>query len=145
MLNGHGRSSPRSAADVGPLLPAELVGAGQSGRRHAEPGTRRNQLMTLFLLVAMMLGWAVAQAAPVPTMTVANPPSDLLGSTVTLTASFSNTSGTVTDVGYGPYLDVLLPPSPDPISFDGATYLGQQVVPRTLALGPTGVVEHPFA
>src|SRR5690554_1824179 len=144
MLNGHGRSSPRSAADVGPLLPAELVGAGQGGRRHAEQGTRRNPLMPLLLLGAMMLGWTTAQAAPVPTVTVSDA-SDLLGSTVTLTASFSNTSETATDVGYGPYLDVLLPPSPDPISYVGATYLGQPVVARTVPLGPSGEVEHPFA
>lgn len=99
----------------------------------------RKPFLTLLMLGALLLGWATAQ--PTPSVGVSDG-AELLGGTVTLTASFENSGS---DVGYGPYLDVVLPDTADPLSFVGATYLGRAVDVVNIEFGPDGWADHPFA
>ena len=93
--------------------------------------------------------------AATPAVTI-NAPSDVfIGSNVNLTVSFDNT-GTGSETGYGPVIDVVLPvngidggASPDGLNTAGpATYLGTAITTIELTFpnagGGTGTVNHPF-
>ena len=78
--------------------------------------------------------------APVPSVSLGVPASVFIGESFSFTATFDNTSGTDTDVGYGPYIDVFLPLAgadgagaevDDGISFDSANYLGVSLTPTS--------------
>ncbi len=61
-----------------------------------------------------------------------------------MVASFEN-AALGTEVGYGPYIDVVLPTSPVPLAWAGASYLGQPLTPIVVSLDATGNAVHPFA
>jgi LPXTG-site transpeptidase (sortase) family protein len=109
--------------------------------------------------------------APVPSVTLglgpsaADPTLVLLGDDLfTFTVTFDNTSGTGTDVGYGPFIDLVFPVNgadgqtgtadPDGVDFIRATYLGTLELNATSltfpdddgsGAGTTGCVDHPYA
>lgn len=96
----------------------------------------------------------IAFAAPIPTATITPASSTVrLGSNVQFNVAFDNAAVTPPLVGYGPYLDVLLPmgidgaiaPPLDGLSFIDATYLG---VPVNVVLNTTcpisGSFDHPL-
>jgi hypothetical protein len=114
---------------------------------------------------ALALTWvaAVALGQPVPSVTLNVPGQVPIGEQISLSVSLSNTSGTPTDVGYGPFIDLVLPvngadgaagtDTPDGIDFVSATYLGSAVTTVQLSFpdddgagpGTTGCVDHPYA
>ncbi|MBW7915893.1 MAG: DUF11 domain-containing protein [Trueperaceae bacterium] len=94
-------------------------------------------------LLATLVALGFASAQPVPTATVGSA-TGFLGSEVTVPVSFWN-GGAGLDVGYGPYLDLVLPTSPDPLEWAGAEYLGRALEQTVVTFGPTGQAQHPFA
>jgi uncharacterized repeat protein (TIGR01451 family)/fimbrial isopeptide formation D2 family protein len=105
----------------------------------------------------------VLAAGPAASVSVALPATVLIGSSFSFTVTFANTSGVPTDVGYGPFVDLLFPyngadgaagtDTPDGLNFASAAYLGQPVesvvltIPDADGAGPgtTGAVNHPYA
>src|SRR5512138_685248 len=101
--------------------------------------------------------------APVASVSLDVPANVMVGENFTFTATFANTSGTPTDVGYGPFIDIVFPVTgadgagvavDDGIDFLGATYLGAAVtaVQNTFGAANTGgcsgglgPVTHPYA
>ena len=88
--------------------------------------------------------------AAVPTASL-SAPDGFIGAEIPLSVTFDNTG---TDIGYGPFIDVIMPASgnapPLPnngVSFkpSSATYLGAAVPTTVLTFGPSGQVNHPFA
>ena len=96
-----------------------------------------------------------------PTVTLNVPAAPFIGtSPLVIQATFDNTSATLTDVGYGPFIDIVFPvngadgnagtDTPDGISpISGATYLGQPLTTTELTFPDdgfgTGCVAHPYA
>ncbi len=90
-------------------------------------------------------------AAPVVTLSVPSP--IFIGQDFSFTATFDNASPT--DVGYGPYIDLVFPVTgadgagaaiDDGITFVSATYLGAAVTSTVLPFpAPLGCVTHPYA
>ena len=104
--------------------------------------------------------------AATPSLSLNIPPSVMLGSQFTFSATFDNTGA---DPGYGPFIDIVLPaagadgmtsgvltPPSDGVSFVSASYLGaaipaDQVIVQTFpdddgaGPGTTGCVQHPIA
>jgi hypothetical protein len=90
--------------------------------------------------------------APVPTVTLSPslPTTALIGDTVPLSVTFSNTGDAT---GFGPFIDVELPTAGNvPASSNGlsyvsgsATYLGLSVQTQVLTFDASGHVTHPFA
>lgn len=87
-------------------------------------------------------------------------PSDqFLGENFAFTATFDNVAASPSDLGYGPFVDLIFPvngadgmagtDTPDGITFLNATYLGAPVVATVLTFpddgAGTGSVEHPYA
>lgn len=118
----------------------------------------------LWVIVGLLMGliangtWGVppAQAAPtaaIPTVTLNVPGSVFIGEAFSFTVTFDNTAAT--DVGYGPYIDLIFPVTgadgagaavDDGIDFVNATYLGQPVTTTQLTFPTgTGCVLHPYA
>ncbi|QGJ68626.1 Hypothetical protein PBC10988_2870 [Planctomycetales bacterium 10988] len=96
--------------------------------------------------------------AAVPSVTMDVPDTVTLGEGFTLELSFDNTS--VTDVGYGPYIDLYLPTTGvdgiypgttpgvdeyDGVTFDSATYLGSAITPTIVSFDASGQLMHPLA
>jgi len=96
-----------------------------------------------------------ALLAVTPAVVINVPTDAFIGSNVNLTVSFDNT-GTGSETGYGPIIDVVLPVngidggvSPDGLNTTGpATYLGTPITTIELTFpnggGGTGTVNHPF-
>lgn len=82
-----------------------------------------------------------------PTAILSVPPRPMLGESMTFRVGFDNTSAT--DVGYGPFLDVVLPATgkdgDDGITFQSASYLGTSLGATVLTFDASGTVAHPFA
>ena len=94
--------------------------------------------------------------SPVPTVTLSVPSSTFVGQNFTFQVTFRNT-GPITDTGYGPYIDLILPTT----GADGAgaaiddgiatilpitaTYLGIPVVQTVLTFDALGKATHPYA
>ncbi|RPJ27141.1 MAG: hypothetical protein EHM33_09100, partial [Chloroflexi bacterium] len=111
----------------------------------------------------------IAQApfyAPIALVSLSVPANVMIGENFTFTATFDNASGTVTDVGYGPFIDIIFPvigmdgagaAADDGIDFISATYLGTLITGADLRVltfpaSPQGVctagqtqLSHPFA
>lgn len=99
---------------------------------------------------------AATLATPVPSVSLSVPTETFIGANFSFTATFDNTA--VTDTGYGPFVDLVLPyngadgaagtATADGISFVNATYLGQTVTATQLTF-PAGTaptcVNHPYA
>jgi hypothetical protein len=88
--------------------------------------------------------------APVPTVVLPPPTTALIGDTVPLSVTFSNTGNAI---GYGPFDDVELPTVGNPatasnngLSFvsASATYLGLPVQTEVLTFDASGHVVHPY-
>ena len=80
-----------------------------------------------------------------PFTSLAAPSTAMIGQVATLDIGFSNAS--LTDTGYGPYVDLYLPTTgndgaglepDDGLSFVGATYLGQSVSATVLTFDDLG-------
>jgi len=131
------------------LFSRSLGGAVREPRRlsrGAQP--RRRQL------AAELLEKRFALAAT-PTATVAGPVlSGLIGQEIPLTVTFDNTATNPADIGYSPFVDIVMPatgdapPTPDDgISFKpgSATYNGLSLVTTVLTFNAQGQATHPFA
>jgi uncharacterized repeat protein (TIGR01451 family)/fimbrial isopeptide formation D2 family protein len=87
--------------------------------------------------------------APIPTVVLPPPTTALIGATVPVSVTFSNTGDAT---GYGPFVDVELPTAGNvPASSNGlsfvsgsATYLGVSVQTQVLTFPASGQVTHPF-
>jgi uncharacterized repeat protein (TIGR01451 family)/fimbrial isopeptide formation D2 family protein len=91
--------------------------------------------------------------AATPTASV-DAPNGFIGSEIPISVSFDNTAANPADIGYGPFIDVIMPASGDapPTPANGisykpgsATYAGIALAPTVLTFGPSGQVNHPFA
>lgn len=100
----------------------------------------------------MARGTALAQAIPTATLDV--PSEGFIGEAFSFTVTFDNTSGTPTDTGYGPYINLLLPKTgadgagaavDDGITFVNATHLGQTVTATVIEFDGSGNATHPYA
>jgi fimbrial isopeptide formation D2 family protein/uncharacterized repeat protein (TIGR01451 family) len=114
------------------------------------------RFVVLALALTLLVG-AQAQAQPIPSVALDAPTEAFIGEDFSFTASFDNLS--VTDVGYGPFIDLVFPvngndgaagtDTPDGIDFIDATYLGSGVNAFPLTFpdsgGGTGCVAHPLA
>ncbi len=97
-------------------------------------------------LLTGSLSVPVLAADPIPSVTLGVPSTAMIGSTVSFTVSFDNTSAT--DTGYGPYVDLRLPRGADlddGLTFSGATYLGTAVTATQLVANASGCITHPYA
>ncbi|CAG4916733.1 VCBS domain-containing protein [Paraburkholderia saeva] len=87
----------------------------------------------------------LADASPTTTIS-ATGDNVLLGDQVTFDVSFSNTSS---QVGYGPYIDLLMPATGkdgnDGVSFVSASYLGHAVTSFVVTFDANGNAVHPLA
>lgn len=113
-------------------------------------GLRRHfQMLVATLASLVLLAGTAVLAEPVPSATVSST-SGFLGTDVVVSVSFENNADTEDtdedDVGFGPYVDLIIPPiGHEPLEFKGATYLEQDLETVTLTLGDDGNAEHPFA
>ncbi|MFM8891409.1 MAG: hypothetical protein ACKOTB_07275, partial [Planctomycetia bacterium] len=92
--------------------------------------------------------------AAIPTVTVAGAAGALIGQEVPLTVTFDNTATNPSDIGYGPFVDIVMPrtgdapPTPnDGISFKtgSASYNGLSLATTVLLFDAQGKATHPFA
>ncbi|MFM7291565.1 MAG: hypothetical protein ACKO6B_10065, partial [Planctomycetia bacterium] len=92
--------------------------------------------------------------AAVPTATVGGGTGVLLGQEIPLTVTFDNTATNPADIGYSPFVDIVMPatgdapPAPDDgISFKpgSATYNGLSLATTVLTFDGSGRATHPFA
>ncbi|RME61511.1 MAG: isopeptide-forming domain-containing fimbrial protein, partial [Caldilineae bacterium] len=107
------------------------------------------------------LGVLAQSSGPTPVVTLNAPATQFIGEDFSFTVTFDNASPT--DVGYGPFVDVVFPvngadgaagtDTADGIDFLSATYLGSPVTSTQLTFpdadgtgpGTTGCVTHPYA
>jgi len=105
-------------------------------------------------LEAELLERKLALAA-IPTATVNGPAvAGLIGQEIPLTVTFDNTATNPADIGYSPFVDIVMPatgdapPAPnDGISFkpNSATYNGLSLATTVLTFDAQGKATHPFA
>ena len=125
-----------------------------------QKGYRKPVMLVLSTFVMAVL-WALlpkaAWAGGIPTATLDVPGESFIGEDFDFTVTFDNTSAT--DVGYGPFVDLIFPvngadgaagtDTPDGVDFISATYLGTPVTATELTFpdngGGTGCVDHPYA
>lgn len=122
-------------------------------RRNRASGSVRRRVLLLESLEDRRL------LAAEPTVTLDVPADPFIGtSPLTIRATFDNTSLTPTDVGYGPFVDLVFPrngadgaagtQTPDgvwPISPAQATYLGDPVTTHEYVFPASGCLDHPYA
>lgn len=89
-----------------------------------------------------------------PSAAVSGPTSPLIGEEIDFVVTFDNTSTIPTDIGYSPFVDIIMPvhgdapPTPyNGISFKGstATYNGLTLPAQVLTFPASGKLTHPFA
>ena len=92
--------------------------------------------------------------AAIPTATVNGGAGTLIGQEIPLTVTFDNTATDPADIGYSPFVDIVMPatgdapPTPDDgISFKpgSATYNGLSLTTTVLTFDTAGKATHPFA
>jgi len=92
--------------------------------------------------------------AAIPTAVVSGGTGALIGQEIPLTVTFDNTATAASDIGYGPFVDIVMPatgdapPAPnDGISFKpgSATYNGLSLATTVLTFDAAGKATHPFA
>jgi uncharacterized repeat protein (TIGR01451 family) len=118
------------------------------GRRSArKQGLRRRELEAEWLERRLAL-------AAIPTATVSGGSGVLIGQEIPLTVTFDNTATVASDIGYGPFVNIVMPktgdapPTPeDGISFKpgSASYNGLALTPTVLTFDAQGKATHPFA
>ncbi|MFM8539615.1 MAG: isopeptide-forming domain-containing fimbrial protein, partial [Planctomycetaceae bacterium] len=135
--------------DITPLLPRRFP----SLRKPEAPpaAARRRRIRRLH---AEQLERRLALAA-IPTATISGPDfGALIGQEIPLTVTFDNTATNPADIGYGPFVDIVMPvtgdapPAPnDGISFKpgSASYNGLSLTPFVKTFNAQGTTEHPFA
>ncbi len=109
----------------------------------------RQALATVIAAASIIIVAPVSEvfAAPVPSVSISPAPlTGMVGEPVTFSLTFDNTSAI--DVGYGPYVDLLLPiggaDGNDGVTFTSATYLGAAMVPRLTTTCTGANVTHPL-
>lgn len=114
---------------------------------------RRSPPPRLRRLLAERLEQRIALDAT-PSAAVSGPTSPLIGEEIDFVVTFDNTSTTPTDIGYSPFVDIIMPahgdapPTPyNGISFKGttATYNGLTLPAQVLTFPASGTLTHPFA
>jgi len=114
------------------------LGRGRDGRRRLEAEALERRLAL----------------AAIPTAIVSGGSGSLIGQEIPLTVTFDNTATNPSDIGYGPFIDIVMPatgdapPAPnDGISFKpgSATYNGLALTPTVLTFNAQGKATHPFA
>ncbi|MFM7135953.1 MAG: hypothetical protein ACKO1M_02625 [Planctomycetota bacterium] len=123
-------------------------------RRAAAAPQRRSPAASRRRLEAERLERRFALAA-IPTATINGPDlSALIGQEIPLTVTFDNTATNPADIGYSPFVDIVMPatgdapPTPnDGISFktNSATYNGLSLPTTVLTFNAQGKATHPFA
>ena len=123
-------------------------------RRPSAAAQRRSPAASRRRLQAERLESRLALAA-IPTATINGPDlSALIGQEIPLTVTFDNTATAPSDIGYGPFVDIVMPatgdapPAPnDGISFkpNSATYNGLSLPTTVLTFNAQGQATHPFA
>jgi uncharacterized repeat protein (TIGR01451 family)/fimbrial isopeptide formation D2 family protein len=123
-------------------------------RRAAAAPRRRSPAMARRRLQAERLEHRLALAA-IPTATINGPDlSALIGQEIPLTVTFDNTATNPADIGYSPFVDIVMPATGDapPTPFDGisfkpnsATYNGLSLATTVLTFNAQGQATHPFA
>jgi len=113
-----------------------------TSRRQSDRLLRAEQLERRFALAA------------IPTATVTGGSGTLIGQEIPLTVTFDNTATLASDIGYGPFVDIVMPttgdapPTPnDGISFkpSSASYNGLSLTTTVLTFDAAGKATHPFA
>ena len=109
--------------------------------------------LLLNLVTAMLPGGVLGAGSPVSSVSLTAPSGSFIGENFSFTAAFDNT-GTGTETGYGPYIDLFLPTAGvdgttgggtnDGISFTSATYLGAAVTDNALNCNAGGAATHPL-
>jgi uncharacterized repeat protein (TIGR01451 family) len=113
----------------------------------------RAALAVHVVLLSVLAFPVVGAAQPSPVVSFSGVPAQhFIGEPLTFTVTFDNTS--VTQTGYGPYVDLVLPATgadgagaatDDGITFVGATYLGSAVTATVLTFDGAGHATHPYA
>ena len=119
-----------------------------AGPQRRSPATARRRLQ------AERLEHRLALAA-VPTATINGPDlSALIGQEIPLTVTFDNTATNPADIGYSPFVDIVMPATGDapPTPFDGisfkpgsAKYNNLSLATTVLTFNAQGQATHPFA
>ena len=127
---------------------------GRVSRTGRGTGRKARRVRGPWRLQAETLERKLALAA-IPTATVNGPDrAALIGQEIPLTVTFDNTATNPADIGYAPFVDIVMPatgdspPAPnDGISFkpDSATYNGLSLATTVLTFDPQGRATHPFA
>ena len=123
-------------------------------RRVAATAQRRSPEVSRRRLQAEQLERRLALAA-IPTATINGPDlSALIGQEIPLTVTFDNTATNPADIGYSPFVDIVMPATGDspPTPFDGisfkpgsAKYNGLSLATTVLTFDAQGQATHPFA
>ncbi len=123
-------------------------------RRAPAAPQRRSPAAARRRLQAEQLERRLALAA-IPTATINGPDlSALIGQEIPLTVTFDNTATNPADIGYSPFVDIVMPATGDapPEPFDGisfkpnsATYNGLSLATTVLTFNAQGQATHPFA
>jgi uncharacterized repeat protein (TIGR01451 family)/fimbrial isopeptide formation D2 family protein len=132
----------------------ESLVAGGEGARVGSGATRLKRRRRVSQLVAEQFEKRLALAA-VPSATINGPDlSALIGQEIPLTVTFDNTATNPADIGYSPFVDIVMPATGDapPTPFDGisfkpgsATYNGLSLQTTVLTFNAQGQATHPFA
>jgi len=135
--------------DIAPILPRRFPSLRKSEARPS--ATRRRRIRRLH---AEQLERRLALAA-IPTATINGPDlSTLIGQEIPLTVTFDNTATNPADIGYSPFVDIVMPATGDapPTPFDGisfkpnsASYNGLSLATTVLTFNAQGQATHPFA
>ena len=132
------------------MVPAVFGRFSRRGRSKGKTGRVR----TARRLEAELLEHRLALAA-IPTATVNGPAvAGLIGQEIPLTVTFDNTATNPADIGYSPFVDIVMPATGDapPVPNDGisfkpnsATYNGLTLTTSVLTFDAAGKATHPFA
>ncbi len=135
-------------------LRMESVVAGGESARTGSGATRLKRRRRVSQLVAEQFEKRLALAA-VPSATITGPDlSALIGQEIPLTVTFDNTAADPADIGYSPFVNIVMPATGDapPTPFDGisfkpgsATYNGLSLQTTVLTFNAQGQATHPFA
>ncbi len=105
-----------------------------------------NKIIKITAAISIVLFSIVAKAAPLPTVAGNANPSPLIGESACFNADFSNTGGSnpATDIGYGPYYQLILKPD---ISLDSTGFFGSSIhtLVGTFPAAPGNQLTDPFS
>jgi uncharacterized repeat protein (TIGR01451 family)/fimbrial isopeptide formation D2 family protein len=122
---------------------------GGAGRSRRDRQSRQSAALRLDNLESRLA------LAAIPTATINGPDvSALIGQEIPLTVTFDNTATNPADIGYSPFVDIVMPATGDapPTPFDGiafkpgsATYNSLSLATTVLTFDAQGQATHPFA